>query len=95
MMTELREALGDDPTWAFTSGRPRRVQMSDLKGRRELWDALEQQVTEWTGNDARVLSHTRTELTGRTDPAFDNIETDGLVLYGDPKFLRKARKSIK
>lgn len=60
---------------------------------REVWASqiteLEQAVTRWTGNDARVLEYTPTELGHGDDPVADDIRRDGIFVVGDRQLLRR------
>ncbi len=66
----------DDPTW--------RSQVSDL----------EQIVRAWTGNDARVLEYSSDDLGNAIghDPVIDAIARSGVVVFGDARLLRRARR---
>lgn len=55
-------------------------------------DQLAQDVTGWTGNDARVLEMSATEVRASVqsgDRITDDIEREGIVLHGDRRHLRK------
>jgi predicted nucleotidyltransferase len=49
-------------------------------------------LTSWTGNDARPLVLTPDELTSERDAVVVEIGRDALVLFGDTALLRHARR---
>lgn len=53
---------------------------------------LAEQVTAWTGNDARVLEMDPEEVRlaiADEEPLLEDVLREGQVLYGDPSYLRK------
>lgn len=53
---------------------------------------LAEQVTAWTGNDARVLEMDPEEVRLAVEdeqPLLEDVLREGQVLYGDPSYLRK------
>lgn len=60
---------------------------------REQIDALTQDATAWTGNDARVLEYGEDELAHidpATEPVLADIRRDALTLAGDPDVLGRG-----
>lgn len=51
---------------------------------------LERLVSDWTGNDARVLAYSTSELVCGNDPVVNSIERDGVHIAGDRSVLRSA-----
>lgn len=51
---------------------------------------LERLVSAWTGNDARVLACSVSELGRGNDPVLNDIERDGVLIAGDRSILRSA-----
>ncbi len=62
----------------------------------ELWRAqiadLELDITNWTGNDARVLAYTVDDLKHTNDPVVDDIARNGILIAGDRAVLRRTRR---
>jgi predicted nucleotidyltransferase len=60
-----------------------------------IWDAeiarLQEQVTRWTGNDARtmVMSDQAIDDGAGTDPLLESVIRDGLTVYGPSTWLRR------
>jgi hypothetical protein len=56
---------------------------------------LQGRASAWTGNDARVLEYSESELPRlrRGEPVIRDIAAEGIVLNGDVKILRTARRS--
>jgi predicted nucleotidyltransferase len=72
--------------------RPDRVKGDHAVWREQL-ERLAQEVTAWTGNDARVLELSATEVRlGLVDgePMYDDIRRDGVRLHGPTGYLRRA-----
>jgi predicted nucleotidyltransferase len=61
-------------------------------------ETLTREVTDWTGNDTRILEFSRSEtlaaLASR-DPVIEDIRAEGLPLHGDPRLLRRHRKDVR
>lgn len=73
--------------------RPRTVD-PDLSAWRDQVDAIERDVTSWTGNDTRVLEYDPREVRdGRAigDPVLRDILSEGIVLHGSASLLRRPR----
>lgn len=73
--------------------RPSNVD-ADLLAWREQIEAMERDVTSWTGNDTRVLEYDTSEVReGRAhgDPVLHDILRDGIVLHGSASLLRRPR----
>lgn len=49
---------------------------------------LEERVTAWTGNDARVLEMEAHEVT-KAQPVIQDIIREGLTVFGEPAWLRR------
>ena len=65
----------------------------------EVWDEqvaeLMTEVTRWTGNDARDLQFTESEIAGRDtdEPVLRDVTTEGLTVAGSPAgFTRLLRR---
>jgi predicted nucleotidyltransferase len=62
----------------------------------ELWraqiDDLELNITNWTGNDARVLAYTVDDFKHTNDPVIDDIARDGVYIAGDRALLRRSHR---
>lgn len=62
----------------------------------ELWDEqvleLTQQVTRWTGNDVRPLEYTVSELEVALEPVLEDVEREGLTVFGQPVWFRRRVK---
>jgi predicted nucleotidyltransferase len=56
---------------------------------------LEEQVTAWTGNDARVLEMDAVAAVANapSDPVLADIADHGQVLYGEPGYLRRLNRA--
>lgn len=70
--------------------RPRRLDAAEPKWVRDVAE-LSSDVTAWTGNDARVLELAEGELAraeASAEPVLSAIQHDGVVLLGDPGYLR-------
>ena len=63
----------------------------------ELWRSqiadLELNITNWTGNDARVLAYTADDLKHTNDPVVDDIARDGILIAGDRTLLGRSHRS--
>jgi Nucleotidyltransferase domain len=73
--------------------RPDRVATDDDQWRAQL-GSLSEDVTAWTGNDARVFELASAEVGSGLAAgarALLDIETDGVPLYGPDNYLRAAR----
>jgi len=62
----------------------------------DVWRAqiseLELDITQWTGNDARVLAYTVDDLKHTNDVVVDDIARDGLLIAGDRTLLRRSNR---
>lgn len=62
---------------------------------RDAWqnqiDELERVVSRWTGNDARVLEYSISDLDHPCDPVIDDIAQHGIVISGDRSLLNRNR----
>ncbi len=62
----------------------------------DAWQAqvgeLERAVSRWTGNDARILEYSVSDLDHPTDPVVDDIRRDGIVISGDRSLLTRNRR---
>lgn len=70
--------------------RPGRLDAAEPQWVQDVAD-LSSDVTAWTGNDTRVLEIAEGELTRadvRVEPVLSTIQHDGVVLVGDPDYLR-------
>jgi predicted nucleotidyltransferase len=64
---------------------------------RDTWQTqvgdLERLVSRWTGNDARVLQYSISDLDHPNDPVVDDIRHDGILISGDRSLLRHNRRT--
>jgi len=104
---ERVEAWPIRPVWAALFGSAARGEMrpdSDIDlflvdpgVDEEVWDSLVDElsgeVSRWTGNDARVLTMTETEVqagAATRDPILQSLLDDALTISGDPAWLRRT-----
>jgi predicted nucleotidyltransferase len=53
---------------------------------------LTEHVTAWTGNDARILEFTAEEVASAagTEPVLESARDEGIVVFGQPEYLRQV-----
>lgn len=71
------------------------VRSGDADGEDEVWQRqlgeLAEQVTAWTGNDARVLEYAIDRVERSREPLLAAIAEDGVPLYGSLAWFESAR----
>jgi len=72
--------------------RPTNVDVDDTAWREPL-DALLDDFTAWTGNDARVLEFTQAQLAAGDEPVLEDIAREGIPLHGSLEWLRRAMRT--
>jgi predicted nucleotidyltransferase len=74
--------------------RPQHIDADDPTWRSQI-DELSRAATLWTGNDARVLEYSETEVdraTGTGDAVLKDVRDVGLRIFGDVRILRRRNK---
>jgi hypothetical protein len=72
------------------------VRPDDIDAEDPAWQqqvsGLSEQVTAWTGNDARVLEYTESRVREAREPVLASIADEGVPVYGSMSWFRSAAR---